>query len=998
MPHNPLRDPRQGLGFSSSALDDLIHCWPRDYWTRRYALADNLLPRTTDPLGLEFTDLKRFIDPGSDAKIRVCIATEDFVGPVNNGGIGTTYTHLAYMLAAEGHDVTVAYLRGEHTEVDSIEHWVDFYAQHNIRFVPVADNLSYRLVNADRWTRPALMLLDFLENERFDLVHVSEWRGSGMYALIAKRLGLALADTTIAVKTSSPWLWNRDYGLEAVGNTPDIFKMAMERRSVEMADMVIGGSAHLLRWMASQGYRLPPGRTFVQPNVVVMGDYRGDTPERGPHVVNGRIKELAFFGRLEARKGLEVFCEAVSLLDRDGLVEKVTFCGKAGARLPSYPTLETPDYIREITRDWNAEIAIHTDFNNAAVITYLCTQPCIAVMPSLIENSSLAVYETTQYGIPFLASDVGGNAELIHPDDQDRVLFQPRPYPLYHKLVRAARDGLERARPGFDNTENLETWKGFHKGVAKWRDINPPREVEAAAASVLVRVRYDGTSLGRLLGSLAEQDHPSFELVLIVDPELPLPDAIADWIARHPAIAVRQVEVGRFESDAVAFRAGRAAAAFPYLLLPYEGGQLARQSLSWLGRAAAAADLDLVTGFFAEVEEGETASDGPPTPTAVVTPLGDDASYAIFDRTVIKSDVFIRADAFDALGGLSDEYKVGGGFGELVMSATLHALKCDVVPRILSYRRSLAEAEVLNYGEVQRELWRSLRPIADSVPQAFKPLVMGLAGIAPRFADLQGRIAKINRDRSNLIEQRDSWKARAEKASAALAAGGGSIAALAKATNITVPKGFEGGVLDVADGVIHGWAHNAENGPATVTILVGGKAVGQVKSNLKLSSFLNLPDELQRRGFAYDLGRIYQDADEPFTVDIRVGVKQTVIVRDLLIYPPSTTLEQTMHEGNCENNKGGFIRGWIWRRDRPETSVSVALYIDGELWRIEKADIFRRDLVDARKGTGAYGFNAPVPLVQKNAPMMVEARLAGTGLRLRRSPLRVEGKMVTVIG
>ena len=322
MPHNPLRDPRAGLGFASSALDDLIHCWPGDYWRSRYDLADAILPRAEEPLALEFPDLARFCDPAADAKIKVCIATEDFVGPVNNGGIGTTYTHLAYMLARAGHDVTVAYLRGEHTEVDSIQHWVDFYAGHGIRFVPVADRLSYRLVNADRWTRPALVLLEFLEQERFDLVHVSEWRGSGMYALLAKRLGLGLADTTIAVKTSSPWLWNRDYGLEAVGNTPDIFKMAMERRSVELADMVIGGSAHLLRWMASQGYRLPPARTFVQPNVVVMGDYRGDAPERPPHVVDGQITELVFFGRLEARKGLEIFCEAVSLLDRDKRVKK----------------------------------------------------------------------------------------------------------------------------------------------------------------------------------------------------------------------------------------------------------------------------------------------------------------------------------------------------------------------------------------------------------------------------------------------------------------------------------------------------------------------------------------------------------------------------------------------------------------------------------------------------------------------------------------------------
>jgi glycosyltransferase involved in cell wall biosynthesis len=992
LPHNPLRDPRQGLGFRSSALDDLIHGWPGAYWTRRYALADGLRPRAPDPAALRFPDLTP-LGAGGREKIRLCIATEDFVGPVNNGGIGTTYTHLAHLLAAEGHDVTVAYLRGEHTEARSIDHWVAFYAEQGIRFVPVPDTLPFRLVNADRWTRPALMLLDYLEKERFDLVHVSEWRGSGLYALIAKRLGLALRDTTIAVKTSSPWLWNRDYGLEAVGNTPDIFKMAMERRSVELADLVIGGSAHLLRWMASQGYRLPEGRTFVQPNVVVMGNHRGDGPDRGAHVRDGRIAELVFFGRLEARKGLEIFCEAVSLLDRDGLVDKVSFCGKPGARLPSHPTLETPDYIREVTRDWRAAVEIHAEFDNAAVIDFLCRRPCIAVMPSLIENSSLAVYETTQYGIPFLASDVGGNAELIAADDADRVLFQPRPYPLYHKLVAAARNGLERARPSFNNAANLATWRGFHATPAGWRNLHRPPERDPVAISLLVRVRSAGSSLDRLLTSIAAQKGASFELVLAADPELSLPDEVADWIAAHPAVPIVRVDAGRFESDAVALRIARAAARHPYLLLPYEGARLMPDALATLARAAATAGLDLATGFVAEAEDGP---DGTAVPVAVVTPVGDDASYALFDRTVLKGDVLIRAQAFDALGGLSDEYKVGGGYGELVMAAELHGLRCEVVPRILSHRRSLGEAEALGYGEAQRELWRALRPIADSLPQAFKPMVMGLAGIAPRYAELHARVAKVNRDRAQLIEQRDLWKARAERASAKLAAAGDN--GRAPAAPAVVPDGAAIGVFDIRDGVIRGWAQGANGAPATVTVSRDGGVLGSARADGRLSAFLPLPPKRRTCGFAVDLGQAYAEAEEAFGVDLYLEGIPEPLLRDLVVHPPATAIEQLGHDGSCENNKAGLIRGWVWRLDQPEVPVDVAFTLDGKLWRVEKANLFRQDLLAARKGTGAHGFSIPVPVARDAAPMLVEVRLAGTGLPLRRSPLQVKGRTVTTLG
>ena len=45
----------------------------------------------------------------------------------------------------------------------------------------------------------------------------------------------------------------------------------MERRSVELADTVICGSAHLLGWMRSAGYDLP-ARAFVWPNVFPAPD------------------------------------------------------------------------------------------------------------------------------------------------------------------------------------------------------------------------------------------------------------------------------------------------------------------------------------------------------------------------------------------------------------------------------------------------------------------------------------------------------------------------------------------------------------------------------------------------------------------------------------------------------------------------------------------------------------------------------------------------------
>ena len=154
-----------------------------------------------------------------DGKLRILIATEEIVGPVRNGGIASTYYHLARGLAAEGHDVTVCYLKGREVENETAEHWVEHYAQFGINFVPLP-GLGEPLAGASsKWQARWLSFYRWLrDSERFDIVHSSEWRGGAFYALQAKRLGLAFQDTLFVTKTSSPYIWNRHYQMQPIDN------------------------------------------------------------------------------------------------------------------------------------------------------------------------------------------------------------------------------------------------------------------------------------------------------------------------------------------------------------------------------------------------------------------------------------------------------------------------------------------------------------------------------------------------------------------------------------------------------------------------------------------------------------------------------------------------------------------------------------------------------------------------------------------------------------
>lgn len=168
---------------------------------------DDLVPRSSDAWTVTYPGLDslRSFD-GEPRRLRICIATEDIVGPVRNGGIGTTYSALAELLANLEHEVTILYLKGHEVENETIEHWADYYAVKKIRFVPVPNyaRLDRYPVGGDRWSHASYNMFRYLLDHPADVVHVSEWRAAGYFSLVAKRQGLAFRDTLFIVKTSSP--------------------------------------------------------------------------------------------------------------------------------------------------------------------------------------------------------------------------------------------------------------------------------------------------------------------------------------------------------------------------------------------------------------------------------------------------------------------------------------------------------------------------------------------------------------------------------------------------------------------------------------------------------------------------------------------------------------------------------------------------------------------------------------------------------------------------
>ncbi|WP_444943223.1 glycosyltransferase family 4 protein [Microbulbifer sp. ZKSA006] len=485
-----------------------------------------------------FPNLNKYVGIESTQKLRVCIATEEILGPVRNGGIASTYYHLAKGLAAHGHEVHVLYLKGEMVENETPEYWVEKFSNFGVSLHYLQHATELIIGPSKIWQcRYSAAYCWLREKGPFDVIHASEWRGGVIYALMAKKLGLAFQNSLFIIKTSSPHLWNRHYQMQPFVKRELLPASFAEQKCVEFADIVIGGSAHLLCFMRYVGYRLP-ATTYVQPNILDFSDVPVED-RRAKRKPGDTIhtKELTFFGRLEMRKGIEIFCAALDLLQRTGnSPSRVNFLGKYGEGLPNQNNEKVSEYIKRKSSTWNFDVECITDYNQSEALSFLCSRDMIAVMPSLIENSTMAVYEALENNIPFIATRVGGTPELIAEEDHDSCLISPYAYELAERLQDVLSNGHRIAHPSFDNNQNLKVWYGFHAYLA---DLLPQinttevlgklhgtdstqkdteEEIAIAQLEVIVLLRESNSAMK--FAEALVHDKPDAVKILLIDPDL----------------------------------------------------------------------------------------------------------------------------------------------------------------------------------------------------------------------------------------------------------------------------------------------------------------------------------------------------------------------------------------------------------------------------------------------------------------------------------------------
>ena len=599
-------------------------------------------------------------EPG--ATKRVCVATPDILGPIKNGGIGTAFHYLARLLAERGHDVVIAYVNRNASDTNLMEETRTFYARLGVAFETIVPR-PVSVTPLAQVAAPTWALLDWLRaRERgFDIVHVSDWHGLGYGPLLARSLGLAFGATHFVVHGHGPTLWNVEGNRQLLSTERELGWVFMERRSIELADTVTCGSAYLLEWMREAGYALP-ARSFVWPNPFPAPDPSPVAAAERAARDGARLEEVVFFGRLEPRKGIVLFVDAIDRLVRQGRAPaRVTFLGGRSVRI------DGPGLIRDSARGWPVEVRKFTDFGTEEAVAYLSKPGRLAVLPSLQENSSLAVTECLHAGIPFVAAATGGTPELVAPEDRARALVPPDHIALGERIADLASTPLRAVRPRWDFERSLDVW-------ARWHDQSAPLEAVAGRFAERARAADAGTPLVTVclvhherpklvrmaVDSVVAQDYPALEAVL-VDDGSESAEALAALDALEVEFGERGWRVIRQENrfKGAVRNTAAAAARGEWLLFLDDDNVLFPDAVSRLVRAARFSGADCVPAasirFFGDGDpRTDPGSHGPP-----IRFLGAARAWSHFHNVVGDTCALVRREVFEAVGGFSEEYRVG---------------------------------------------------------------------------------------------------------------------------------------------------------------------------------------------------------------------------------------------------------------------------------------------------------------------------------------------------
>lgn len=603
---------------------------------------------------------------------KICIVTPDIIGPIRNGGIGTACVHLARFLAVnQGHNVTILFTGP--VENGSLKEWKAAYkTQHGVDLFGLSDcdpEPALPCHNGHWFIMRSLRIHDWLMRHNFEQIHFQEWQANGFIPVQAKRCGLAYGDTllTCTLHSSTEWVGQGSQQFVTDPQEEMLLKYC-ERYAARNADVTVSPSHHMANWCQSKGWELH------EPQIIPYLYEETHSNVTAEVIVP---EELCFFGRLETRKGLEIYLAALGILlarPNPPAIPRLTFLGKCGQVLAG----RADAVIKRFGSHYGIATTIIDSLQASEAIAYLRENPRrVAVMPSLLDNYPYTVLECLQNGIRFIASDVGGIPEMVSGDSH---LFAPTPRALALKLDQVLAHGIGPVPAAYCHKRSRDLWKElvYHRAAT-----GPKRLVEPGDITICVAHFNYGRYLPGLLKSLERQTVQGFSVVVVDDGSTDLDslEVFRGLAARHSKKAnwtfVEKPNGGIGETRNHAASLAKT----DFLVFMDADNEAERTMIEVMARSMSFNPVDCLTCYMRGFKDAP-----PDAPRELVyhyVPTGPCLEAGVFTNCFGDANFIIRAAAFWAVGGFGLRRDASFEDWEFLARLALEGFTQDVIPKPL---------------------------------------------------------------------------------------------------------------------------------------------------------------------------------------------------------------------------------------------------------------------------------------------------------------------------
>ncbi|MCW8801928.1 MAG: glycosyltransferase family 4 protein [Candidatus Bathyarchaeota archaeon] len=252
-------------------------------------------------------------------------------------------------------------------------------------------------------------MADVTKTVDFDVMHVHDWlaafSGISFKHYLKKPIVLTMHSTEVG----------RAQGL----HSPDSFSInGIEWWATYEADRVIVCS-HSMKEEICNHFNLPREKVDIIPNAIDASNYeipvdRGAVRQR--YGIGWGEKLILCVGRLVPQKGVEYFIRAIPLIAKKYPEAKFIIVGEGWSRDLLEAEAQASGYANKIA---------FTGFASDKQVIELMTSADVLVVPSIYEPFGIVALEGMATGVPVVASQVGGLAEVID-HDKTGVFVYPR--------------------------------------------------------------------------------------------------------------------------------------------------------------------------------------------------------------------------------------------------------------------------------------------------------------------------------------------------------------------------------------------------------------------------------------------------------------------------------------------------------------------------------------------------------------------------------------------